>query len=109
MTDLLQLVALLAVVAGTLFSVIGVLGLLRLPDVFTRLHATSKVGTFGVILLLIAAIAWTPLGWGKGALLMLFLLVAGPVVSHALGSAAYRLGLPLRISRNDLEQPPGQS
>lgn len=103
MAFLFQLIAFVAVVVGTTFSVLGVLGLIRLPDVYTRLHATGKVSTFGVILLLIAAIDWTPLGFGKGLLLMLFLLVAGPVTSHALSAAAYRLGLPMHAVRDDLE------
>jgi multicomponent Na+:H+ antiporter subunit G len=106
---LTQIITLAAVAAGTLFSVVGVLGLLRLPDVYTRLHATGKVGTFGVVLLLIAAVVFTPLGWSKGLLLILFLLVAGPVVSHALGSAAYRLGLPMRgATRDDLAAAAGR-
>jgi len=104
MDFILQLIAFLAVVAGTAFSVLGVLGLIRLPDVYTRLHATGKVSTFGVILLLVAAVGWTPLGWGKGLLLALFLLVAGPVASHAIASAAYRLGIPMKAVRNDLEK-----
>lgn len=98
-----QLIPLLAVIVGTAFSVIGIIGLVRLPDVYTRLHATGKVSTFGVILLLVAAIDWTPLGIGKGLLLMLFLLVAGPVASHALSSAAYRLGIPMQATRDDLK------
>jgi multicomponent Na+:H+ antiporter subunit G len=89
-----HLIAIIAVVVGTTFSVLGVLGFIRLPDVYTRLHATGKVGVFGVVLLLIAAIAWTPLGWSKGLILIIFLLLAGPVTSHALSSAAYRIGVP---------------
>ena len=109
MDFIIQLIALLTVVVGTAFSVLGVLGLIRLPDVYTRLHATGKVGTFGVILLLVAAVSWTPLGWGKGLLLALFLLVVGPVASHALASAAYRLGIPMKAVRNDLEKEVGRS
>lgn len=98
---LLQLVALVAVVLGTFFSVVGVLGLVRLPDVYTRLHATGKVGVFGVVLLLVAAVALTPLGWGKGLVLIVLLMVVGPVTSHALGSAAHRLGIPMRRGQRD--------
>jgi multicomponent Na+:H+ antiporter subunit G len=94
MDTFLQLIAILAVVIGTIFSVLGMLGTVRLPDVYTRLHATGKIGVFGVVLLLIAAVAWTPLSWGKGLLLIAFLLLAGPVTSHALSSAAYRIGIP---------------
>jgi len=99
----LEIVAILAVFAGTVFSVLGVLGYVRLPDVFTRLHAVGKVGVFGAALLLLGAVAWTPLGLGKGLVLIALLLLAGPVTAHALASAAYRVGIPLRQTiRDDL-------
>lgn len=99
-----QIIALIAVVAGTFFSVVGVLGYIRLPDVYTRLQATGKVGVFGVVLLLNAAVISLDLGLGQGILLILLLLITGPVTSHALASAAYRIGLPFkRAVRNDLE------
>lgn len=105
METLLQLATIVAVLAGTSFSVIGVLGYLRLPDVYTRLHAVGKVGVFGTVLLLLGAIAWTPLGLGKGLVLIALLLLAGPVTAHALGSAAYRIGIPLRHAiRDDLAE-----
>lgn len=99
----LQLIALLAIIIGTLFSLIGILGLIRLPDVYTRQHATGKVGVFGVVLLLVAATAWTPLGWGKALLLITLLMVSGPVSAHAISSAAYRIGVPMKeATRDDL-------
>jgi len=105
MNSLLQLFALLAVVIGTTFSVLGVLGYLRLPDVYTRLHATGKVGVFGAVLLLLAAAAWTPLSFGQALVLIIFLLLAGPVTSHALASAAYRSGIPFATPiRDDLAE-----
>jgi len=97
----LQLIAILAVVSGTMFSALGVLGYIRLPDVYARLHATGKVGVFGVVLLLVAAVAWTPLGLGKGFVLIALLLIAGPVTSHALASAAYRIGIPVKGALRD--------
>lgn len=107
MATLLDLLALAAVLLGTAFSVVGVVGMLRLPDVYTRLHATGKVSVFGVVLLLLAVVVRTPLGVGKGLVLIVFLLIAGPVASHALGSAAYRLGIPMREgTRDDLGRPP---
>ena len=98
-----QLVAIGAVLLGTFFSIVGIVGLVRLPDVYTRLHATGKVGVFGVVLLLVAAVAYTPLAWGKALVLILLLMVAGPVTAHAISSAAYRLRIPMVDSnRNDL-------
>jgi multicomponent Na+:H+ antiporter subunit G len=103
METLLQAMAILAVLVGTAFSMLGVLGYIRLPDVYTRLHAVGKVGVFGTVLLLLGAVAWTPLGMGKGLVLVALLLLAGPVTAHALASAAYRIGIPLgKPIREDL-------
>jgi multicomponent Na+:H+ antiporter subunit G len=103
MQDVGYAIAILAVITGTAFSLIGVLGLIRLPDIYTRLHATGKVSVFGVVLILIATVLTTPLGWGKGLLLIFLMVIAGPVVSHAISSAAYRLGIPMkRVVRDDL-------
>jgi multicomponent Na+:H+ antiporter subunit G len=98
---IVQLIALVSVIAGTAFSLIGVLGYYRLPDVYTRLHATGKVGTFGVVLLLFAALDLTLLAFGKGLVLILLLMIAGPVVSHAIASAAYRIGIPMKGAIQD--------
>lgn len=94
--DLLQFLAAFAVVIGTFFSMAGVLGFIRMPDVYTRLHATGKVGVFGVVFLLIAAVIRTPLGWGKGLFLIFFLLVTGAVTAHAIASAACHIHLPMK-------------
>ena len=103
MNTFLQFIALIAVIVGTFFSVIGMLGLVRFPDVYSRLQATGKVAVFGVVLLLVAAAAWTPLSWPRALLLILLLMVAGPVTSHAIASAAYRIGIPMkRFVRDDL-------
>ena len=104
MDTAVQAAALLALILGTAFSLVGVLGFFRMPDVYTRLHPTGKVSIFGVVLLLVAAIALTPLKLGKGLVLIGLVTLAGPVVAHAISSAAYCLGIPLRHAvRNDLE------
>jgi len=105
LSTILYSVAILSVIVGTLFSIVGVLGYIRLPDVYTRLHAVSKVGVFGVVLLLITAVAVTPLTIGKGLILIAFMLITGPVTSHALASAAYRVGIPVQQAiRDDLQE-----
>jgi len=88
MHTFLEFIAILAVIIGTAFSVLGVLGFIRMPDVYTRLHATGKVSVFGVVLLLLATVALTPLEFGKGLVLIVLLVIGGPVTSHAIGSAA---------------------
>ncbi len=51
------LIAILAILVGTFFSLVGLLGMVRLPDAYTRLHATGKVGIYGAVLLLVY---WLP-------------------------------------------------
>ncbi len=101
MQAFLQLIAILAVVTGTIFSVLGVLGFIRMPDVYTRLHATGKVSVFGVVLLLLATVVLTPLDFAKGLVLIILLVIGGPVTSHALGSAAHRIGIPMKRAIHD--------
>lgn len=97
------LIATLAVLVGTFFSFVGIVGLVRLPDVYARMHATGKVSTFGVVLLTVAAVFVTPLAWSKALVLIALLILVGPVVSHAISSASYRLGLPMKQAvRDDL-------
>jgi len=101
--DFRALIAILAILVGTFFSLTGLLGMIRLPDVYARLHATGKVGLFGAVLLLVAAAVWTPLGWGRAIFLMVLLMVTGPVTAHAISSAAYRIGTPMKNPvRDDL-------
>lgn len=85
-----ELVALVAIGVGTVFTVLGIVGMLRLPDLMTRLHATGKVATFGVVFLLIAAALLTPYGWSRALVLILALIIAGPVLSHAIAAAAWQ-------------------
>ena len=70
----LQIIAIAAVIIGTFFSVVGVVGYIRLPDVYTRLHTTGKISVFGVAMLLIAVAFWVPQGWARALVLIFFLL-----------------------------------
>ena len=105
MENYLIIIAIISVSLGTFFSLTGLIGYIRYPDVYTRLHSSAKVSVFGVVLLLVAAISWTPLSFGKGLILISLLLITGPVISHTLASAAYRIKIPLKQTlRNDLDQ-----
>lgn len=103
METFLHILAFIFIVLGTMLSIIGVLGFIRLPDVYTRLHATGKVSVFGLVFLLLAADILTPLATWKALLLIFFVLAASPTVSHAISSAAYRAGIPIVGKRDDLK------
>jgi multicomponent Na+:H+ antiporter subunit G len=98
-----QLLAIFVILLGTLFSMLGVLGFWRFPDVYTRLHTTGKVGVFGVVLLLLGTALAIPAAASRAFVLVAMLLLVGPVTAHALASAAHRLGIPMQnAQRNDL-------
>lgn len=84
-------------VLGALFSLLAAVGLLRLPDVYLRMHAASKAGTMGAGLLF-AAIACVSL---DGSVILralagfVFLLLTAPVGAHLLAKAAYFAGYSL--------------
>jgi multicomponent Na+:H+ antiporter subunit G len=109
MDDIKIALAILAVAVGTAFSLIGLIGFIRLPDIYTRLHATGKVSVFGVVLLLVAAALITPVGAGRAAVLILLLIIGAPTASHALASAAWRTGIqPKQAIRDDLTAQHGE-
>jgi len=85
------------IVLGVAFEVVGCLGLLRLPDVYTRMQAATKCVALGTLLIVLGAIltVGTLAMFVKGALCLTFLYVTAPTGSHALARAAHRSGTPL--------------
>jgi multicomponent Na+:H+ antiporter subunit G len=86
----------LVLLGGVFFQVVAALGVVRLPDVYTRLHAVSKAETLGVLLTLAAIGLSTGLSLTtvKVAFVASFLLLAAPTATHAITRAALRLGVP---------------
>lgn len=83
---------------GLVVTLSGVVGILRMPDVYTRIQCSSKTITLGALPMLLAlAVAEGPLTtYGSRALLVaLLLLVVNPAASHALARAAYKTRVPM--------------
>jgi multicomponent Na+:H+ antiporter subunit G len=78
------------ILAGSFFTVVGMLGLVRMPEVFTRMHAASVMETLGAGFLILGMILQA--GPGLVSLKLLFILalffLTAPVVTHALAQAA---------------------
>jgi len=95
MSEVLNVISWLSLAIGGIFCVIGAIGLLRMPDFFTRMHAASVIETLGAGLILFGLIIQA--GWTLIAvkLVMLFLLIffASPTASHALARAALAKGM----------------
>ena len=81
-------------VGGVAFAVVATVGLVRLPDLYSRTHAASKSETLGAALALAAvAVAIGPdPALAKVVLLLAFVFVTGPTAAHAIARAAYEEG-----------------
>lgn len=82
-------------VIGLAFMSLGSIGIIRLPDFYTRTHAASKVDTVGLIIALagIATLEGATLDGAKVVAGAIFIMLSNPVAAHALGRAAYQSGL----------------
>ncbi len=96
---------------GVVFMLISALGILRLPDVFTRMHAAGKAATLGVSCLLLAAGVFFRMKgdgsefWRMVALIALFFVTA-PIATTTMARAAYRTAKPgdFRLSVDEMRE-----
>ena len=84
-------------VVGALLSLLAAVGILRMPDLFTRMQAATKSGTLGVGLIIAAvAVDAGDIGHGASAILVIsFQLLTAPVAAHMIARAAYFTGVRL--------------
>lgn len=82
-------------VLGLLFILAAIVGILRLPDFYTRLHAMGKCDTLGVTLVLVALALYEGLTLSSVKILLITLCIglANPMATHALGRAAFKAGV----------------
>ncbi|MFU8848402.1 MAG: monovalent cation/H(+) antiporter subunit G [Opitutales bacterium] len=87
----------LLIVAGSAFALIAALGVLRMPDFYMRMHAATKAGAFGALLLLLAAALY--FGTLRAVLtsiaVIVFFYITTPVAAQTLAESAYRRGIKL--------------
>jgi multicomponent Na+:H+ antiporter subunit G len=95
MPMLIDIASWLLIVGGSFFTLVGALGLLRMPDVFTRMHAVSVSDTLGVGLLILGMVLQAGLSLVTLKLLILLALffLTAPVVTHALARVCLHEGI----------------
>jgi multicomponent Na+:H+ antiporter subunit G len=97
MTGPVQAAVVTALVAvGGFFLFVGTVGLLRLPDVYNRLHATSKATTLGAASIFLAGAIYFGVGSAGTTSLVgiVFLFLTAPTGAHMLSRSAQRMGVP---------------
>jgi len=92
-----EIIGLILITIGVLFDLLGCVGLVRLPDIYNRIQASTKCVVLGTTLSLLGAMLW--LGTApvivKGLICILFVQITSSTAAHALARAAHRSGVPL--------------
>ncbi|MBW6463876.1 MAG: monovalent cation/H(+) antiporter subunit G [Firmicutes bacterium] len=93
----LQYVAVFFLLGGFFFLIVGVIGLIRLPDVYTRMHALGKCDTLGTGMVLIGLmfLVQDVTNITKLILIMAMIITINPVVTHLIAKTAYNRGTPM--------------
>lgn len=95
MTAVIDTASWLLILVGSFFSIVGGVGLLRMPDFYTRVHAASVTDTLGVVCILLGLglqAGWTLVA-AKLAIIALLVFFTSPAATHALAKAALGRGL----------------
>lgn len=92
-----QVLTSILLLLGGGFCLLGAVGMVRMPDIFTRLQAATKTGTLGVgFIMLATAIHFQDLGVSvRSLLVILFLFLTAPIAAHVIARAAYFVASPL--------------
>lgn len=97
----------LLLLSGAAFLCVSCVGLLRLPDFYTRAHAVGKAETLGSVLILLGLALYNGIALSSLKLLLILVIVAitNPTATHALARAAIRSGLEVWRSPKGASEP----
>lgn len=89
---MIEIIAKIFLVVGAFFSLVGSIGIIRMPDVYNRIHSETIVVVGGTVLLMIGVIILKGFSLFslKALLIAIFLFVTNPVSSHALARSAHK-------------------
>ncbi|MCA9462986.1 MAG: monovalent cation/H(+) antiporter subunit G [Nitrospira sp.] len=98
----MDILAVVLIVIGLFFLTVGAIGMLRLPDVFTRSHAVSLTDSLGAFCLLMGLALYQGVGINmlKILVVLALLFLLNPVIAHATIRAAYRVGVKPKAEEN---------
>lgn len=100
----IEIITSIFILIGVFFAFVSALGVMRLPDVYSRVHAGGKSSTLGIISLMIATFLYfIPEGIVNGKILLaiLFVFMTAPLSALMISRSAYKAGVPLE--RNSVQ------
>ena len=95
MQTFIDILSSIFIISGTFFFFVGVVGLIRMPDVFSRMHATTKCDTIGAGLIYFGLIIWQGMTFTtlNIVLILVFIWITNPTAAHYIAKSAYVLKL----------------
>lgn len=120
LSEIVDIIVYIFLAIGVFFNLLGGIGLLRFPDVYTRLHAGTKCTTFGSIFICVSVILlglkYWYFGSTDGSILaihtagaLIAILITNPTGAHAIARAAHKSGVkPYKAVVDDLETAPAK-
>ena len=99
------------ILAGGFFTVVGAIGMIRMPDLYTRMHAASVTDTLGAGLLLLGFMLQAGLSLVLLKLVFLLLLIffISPVAAHAVANAALQFGIKPMLAEDRHDRPAAEA
>ena len=95
---LIRIIIDLLIVGGLVFAVAGTIGILKMPDTFSRMQASTCISTLAILCVGLGALVYAVFVMGRAsvaikiAVIVLMIFVTNPVGSHAIAKGAYRAG-----------------
>ena len=99
----MHFVAIVVIISGVFFFLVGAIGIIRFPDFYTRMHAAGKCDTLGSLLMLFGLAIYNGLSLTsvKIMLIALFLFLTSPTATHSIARAALKHNIPYWQKKED--------
>ncbi len=93
---MIEWIAAFLLISGSLFMLVAAIGVIKLSDVYMRMHAITKAASLGAILMLAAVsliyVQW--IVWVEALMVVVFVILTAPIASHMIAKAAHKTGMP---------------
>ncbi len=100
--NIMTIIGMLLTSLGALFLLLGAIGIVRMPDMYTRMQAGTKATTLGAMSFILGIGFMEPAWLIKTILIVVFIALSNPISSHALARAAHRSGI-FPLSRENID------
>jgi len=100
MSDVMNIISAILTLIGSIFILLAAIGILKLPDLYIRMSATTKAASLGVgTILLGTCLHYLEVGIiVRTLIIIIFIFLTAPIAAHVIGRAAYRKGIKMKKS-----------